>query len=93
VWTLTQCVTGKDGQNEPVTGSMENVRKVFQCMTRVLSQCPHFPDAVAKTILPVIDRYVNVININVYLENLTCTCILKLCLISNINSFRLVENG
>jgi hypothetical protein len=63
ILVLTQCVTGKDGQNEPVTGSMENVRKVFQCMTRVLSQCPHFPDAVAKTILPVIDRYVNVINI------------------------------
>lgn len=53
---LTQCVTGRDGQNEPVMGSMQNVRKVFQCMTRVLSQCPHFPDAVAKVILPVIDR-------------------------------------
>lgn len=54
ILVLTQCVAGEDGHT--VTGSMENVKKTFQCMTRVLSECPHFPDAVAKTILPVIDR-------------------------------------
>ncbi|XP_052100793.1 uncharacterized protein KIAA0825-like [Mytilus californianus] len=54
ILVLTQCVAGEDGHT--VTGSLENVKKTFQCMTRVLSECPHFPDAVAKTILPVIDR-------------------------------------